>query len=70
MKKEFVKGHPLTEKEMCEVKGGHIITLGVMFSYCPICGTAVRAEKIAEGVYEATCSNCRAPLPEMDLKTM
>ena len=66
MKRVIFKGHPLTEKEMCEVLGGTKTTLDGMFFYCPICGKEVSAKEIAEGVYEAKCTNCSAPLPEMD----
>ena len=68
MKKVFVKGHPLTEDVMKEVKGGGEpeITFNVEFKFCPVCGYPVIAKKIAEGCYVATCTNCTAPLPEMD----
>ena len=68
MKDLILKGHPLTENESKEVKGGGCpeIKSNVEIFFCPVCGFPLESKKSENGGYTATCMNCIAPLPEMD----
>ena len=67
MKKDFLKGHPLAEKEMREVKGGTIVipTVGAPGA-CSICGN--RSYDYENGIY--ACKKCGCVKSEDELENV
>ena len=68
MKEAILKGHPLTEDVMKEVKGGTILegSKKNKMNFCPDCGYRYTDEdkenddifEERDGVWRATCPNC------------
>lgn len=60
MKKEFMKGHTLTENEMREVKGGEVFEVTKPSPlYCPYCGST-NIKFITDTTYKYYCEDCSA----------
>jgi DNA-directed RNA polymerase subunit RPC12/RpoP len=71
MKKVFVKGHPLTEDVMKEVKGGYKLISDEEPEKCPQCDClTIISTNLGNGLKKYVCANCGAVVnnsPDLEL---